>query len=130
MSAKRRPANSKGSTPLDAKKQALADEEARLRAKAERCQRVIEEAPRRAEEARKRRREEIMRVKSRTDMRFGSRVALHDPRFGHEFHAELPMQKRKPLRRERRQGMITFFVLLLVLAGVLCWLYYTVIGAG
>jgi hypothetical protein len=35
--------------------------------------------------------------------------------------------RQKTLRKDRNQGMLTFFVLCIILAIVLCWLYYAVL---
>lgn len=113
-------------TPLDTRKRALQEEEAKLRAEIARKQKMIEEAPRRAAEAARRRQEEFIQRKSRTEARFGSPAALRDPRFGYELNAGAPARQ-KTLRKHRNQGMFTFFLLLLVLAGVIAWLYFKVI---
>ena len=113
-------------SPLEEQKRALAEEEARVQAKKAHLQKLIERAPLLAEEQQRRRRDELIKRASRTDARHGSRVALQDPRFGYEANLGTPAPIRR-LKSERRQGMLTFFVLCVVLAGALCWLYYTVI---
>lgn len=112
-------------SPLDAKKRALAEQQAKLQADMEAQKRLIEEAPIRAAEQKKRRREELITRASRTD-RFSPSGALPDPR--HPFHLQggAPLPARK-LRKHRRQGMWTFFVLCAVLICVLFWVYSTVL---
>ena len=114
------------SSPLDAQKRRLAEQGEKVRTEIERRQRLIEEAPRLAEEQKKRQREEYLQRVSRTEARFGTRRAtLHDPRFPYELNVAAAARQ-KTLRKDRNQGMLTFFVLCLILVAVLCWLYYTV----
>ena len=113
-------------TPLDAEKRRLQEEAARLQAEVERSRRLIEEAPKLKAEAEKRRREELVQRRSVTDARIGSPGALIDPRHGFEANVGAAVRQRK-LRKHQRQGMWTFFVLCLVLAGVLYWVYAVVI---
>ena len=125
-------------TPLEAQKRALAEKQARNEAEIARQKKLIEEAPRRAaeqrkrqeqtaEEQRKRQQEEFIKRVSRSEARFGTRgPTLRDPRFPHELNIA-DVAKGKSLRIHRNQGMYTFFILCFILAGVLCWLYYTVI---
>jgi hypothetical protein len=112
-------------SPLDARKRALAEQQAKLQADMEAQKRLIEEAPKRAAEEKKRRREELIKRASRTD-RFNASGSLPDPR--HPFHLQegKPLPARK-LRKHRRQGMWTFFVLCAVLLAVLFWVYSTVL---
>jgi hypothetical protein len=114
-------------TPLDARKNDLAAQEARLHDEIARRQKLIAEAPRLAEQAARRRREELIQRKSRGEARFGSPLALADKRFGYEANAATPSRS---LRKHRNQGMFTFFLLCVVLAAVLVWLYTKVIGAA
>ena len=126
MGKKPTPKRSDGpGSPLDAKKRALAEQQAKLLADMEAQKRLIDEAPKRAAEQKKRRREELINRASRTD-RFSANGALPDPR--HAFHLQegKPLPARK-LRKHRRQGMWTFFVLCAILFGVLYWVYATVI---
>jgi hypothetical protein len=126
MRRKPTPKRSDGAgSPLDARKRALAEEQARLQAQMETQRRLIEEAPKRAAEEKKRRQEELIKRASRTD-RFGTGGSLPDPR--HPFHLQdvRPPPARK-LRKHRRQGMWTFFVLCAVLLGVLFWVYSAVL---
>jgi len=114
-------------SPLEIQKRRLAEEEAKLQAEIARRERLIDEAPRIAEEQKKRQREEYLQRVSRTEARFGTRGAtLHDPRFPYELNVAAAARQ-KTLRKHRNQGMLTFFVLCLILALVIYWLYYTVI---
>lgn len=112
-------------SPLDAKRRALAEEQAKITAEIEHKKQLIEEAPRRAAEAIKRQQEEFVRRAARNDNRFGTPSALHDPRHVVPLNPGAPVRGRK-LRKHRRQGMWTFFVLCAIFAGVLAWVYYTV----
>jgi hypothetical protein len=105
------------STPLDAKKRELADQENQIRAEMERRKKLIEDAPRIAEELQRRRREEHLRRKSR-GVTLGS-PALSDPRYL-EANTASPMPR---LRKDRNQGMFMFFVLFVTLLAVLYWVY-------
>ena len=113
-------------SPLDAKKRDLVEQEQKLHQEIARRQQIIADAPRLAEEAARRRRDELIQRKSRTEARFASPVALNDPRYGFECNASAP-PRQKTLRKHQNQGMFTFFVLVLVLAGVLYWLYYKMV---
>jgi hypothetical protein len=114
-------------SPLDAQKRRLAEEEVKVQAEIAQRERLIDEAPRIAEEQKKRQREEYLQRVSRTEARFGTRGAtLHDPRFPYELNVAAAARQ-KTLRKHRNQGMLTFFVLCVILAVVICWLYYTVI---
>jgi hypothetical protein len=124
--ASKRPAK-KGETPgspLDARRNALAEQERKLQEEIARRQRLIEEAPKIAKDQEKRRREELVARASRTEARFGTRAALQDPRYGYEAQIATAGRGRR-LKREQRRGMFTFFVLLLTFAGVVAWLYFS-----
>lgn len=112
-------------TPLTAKQRAIAEQEAKLRAQVERYQKLIEEAPKLAKERQRVQREQFINRASRTETRPGSRTSLPDRRY--DLNVGTPARQRR-LRSERNRGRMTFFVLLLVLAGAVLWLYYTVIA--
>jgi hypothetical protein len=113
-------------SPLEEKRRALEEAQEKLKAEIARRQKLIEEAPKIAEEQERLRRNEIIARKSRTEARFGTRTALHDPRFvGYEANVAVPSRPRR-LKAERRQGMLTFFFLCIVLMLVLAWLYFTI----
>lgn len=113
-------------SPIEAQQQALREQQERILAEIERKKRQIEEAPKIAEQNAKRRREEIVRRASRTEARFGTPGALLDPRHVYEGNVGAHVRSRK-LRKHRRDGMWTFFVLCAILACVLVWVYYTVL---
>jgi len=119
----RKPEKSKGSSPLDAKARALAEQHEQLRAEIERNERLIQEAPKIAKERERTRREELIKRRSRTDSRPGSHVALHDPRHLLELDPGRPL-RHKRLRAERRRGRLLFFVLLCTFALVVFWAYW------
>src|SRR5258708_36873193 len=123
-SKRRKPGPPPAASPLDARQRSLAEEEAKLREKLEQCQKLIEDAPKIARERARQRRDELITQATRTEARPGSRAALIDRRF-YEANVAAPAQHRR-LRAERRQGRLTFFVLLIVLGAVIFWLYYTV----
>ena len=114
-------------TPLDAEKRRLQEEATRLQAEMERKKRLIEEAPKLKQKVEKQRREELVKRRSTTDVRFGRPEALIDPRYTVEANVGAATMGSRRLRKHRRQGMWTFFVLCSILAGVLYWVYAVVI---
>jgi len=111
-------------TPLDEKRRRLEEEQVRVRREVANKERLIKEAPKLKAEAEKRRREELVTRASRTESRTPG--SLLDPR--HSFEANVgAMVRTRKLRREKSQGMWTFFVLCLVLAGVVYWIYAVVV---
>jgi hypothetical protein len=112
--------------PLDAEKRRLQEEAARLRADIEKKKELIQRAPELKAKAEKRRRDELVTRAARTEARFGSPGALIDPRYGLEANVGAVVRERK-LRKHRRQGMWTFFVLCAVLLTVLYWVWTTFI---
>ena len=117
--------NNAPASPLEAKRLALAQQERKVAEEIARRQRLIEEAPKIAKEREKRQREELIARASRTEARFG-RAALQDPRFPYQAQVAVAGHGRR-LKRERRRGMLTFFVLLLTLAAVVAWLYFSLL---
>jgi hypothetical protein len=111
-------------TPLDEKRRHLEEEQARVRREVASKERLIKEAPKLKAEAEKRRRDELVTRASRTESRTPG--ALLDPRHSFEANVGALVRTRK-LRREKTQGMWTFFALLLVLAAVLYWIWAVVI---
>jgi hypothetical protein len=128
MVPKRRKTNppkaGKAGSPLDDRRRSLAEEEAKLREQMEQHQKLIEDAPKIARERARQRREELITRATRTDARPGSKAALIDRRF-YEANVAAPAQRLR-MRAERRQGRLTFFMLLIVFSAVIFWLYYTV----
>lgn len=115
-----------GSTPLDDQRRRLEEERARLAHEMARSEKLIREAPKLKEAAEKRRREEFVNRASRTEARRGAPGSLLDPRHSYEANIGAVVRTRR-LRREKSQGMWTFFALCAVLAGVLYWIYAVVI---
>ncbi|MEA3212171.1 MAG: hypothetical protein QOE70_5228 [Chthoniobacter sp.] len=124
-SPKRPSKDDSNGTPLDNKQRVLEEQEQMLREKVEKYQKLIEDAPKIAADRAREAREELLRRAASTDKRRGSVAALTDRRFGLEANVAAPAQQRR-MRAERRQGRLTFFVLLLALAAAICYLYYTV----
>ncbi len=121
--------NKNAATPLDAAQRKIAEEEAKVRAEMEKYQRLIEQAPKRAAEAKQRletqkriQREEAVVRRSKIEGRFGSLAALPDRRY--ELNAGAPARQRR-LRAERNRGRFMFFILLLVFAGTVAFLWVT-----
>lgn len=112
------------STPLDEERRRLEEEQARVRREVASKERLIKEAPKLKAEAEKRRRDELVTRASRTEAR--TPKALLDPRHSFEANVGALVRTRK-LRREKTQGMWTFFLLCLVLAAVVYWIYAVVI---
>jgi hypothetical protein len=113
----------KAANPLDEKARVLEEKQKKLQAEIERNQRLIEDAPKIRKEQERARREELVKRASRTEARRGSRVALHDPRYGFELNAAMPARV-KSLRAERRRGRFLFFILLCAFGAVLYWAYF------
>jgi hypothetical protein len=129
MAAKRNgPKKETNPTPLDRSLREIAEKQAKIRADAERLEKVIQDAPRKKAENNRLRQEEYIKRKEKTSASgFGRRPAkIQDPRFPYELNVTTAAQQ-KTLRKERNKGMMTFFLLCLVLAGVLWWLYVTVL---
>ena len=115
-------------TPLSAQQQALEEEARKLKEKLDRYKKLVDEAPRIARERERVRRDELISRASRTEARRGSRTALPDSRHADEnvLRATLPQTQGRRLRSERKQGRTLFIFLLITLAGVMGWLYYTI----
>ena len=126
--ASKRPRKEKDtpSSPLDAKRRALAEQERKLREEIERRQRLIEEAPKIAREQEKRRREAIINRASRVEGNGNTRTALPDPRYAYEAQIATVGRGRR-LKREQRRGMLTFFILLATFGAVVAWIYFSLI---
>ena len=119
----KRPAKPKehSASPLDEKRKALAEHERKINDAIERRTRLIEAAPKLKQEQAKQRREELLKRNSRVETGAGARTSLPDKRFD----ATTTSRPRPRLKREQRQGMLTFFVLLVAVACVLVWIYFT-----
>lgn len=119
----KRPAKPKerSASPLDEKRKALAEHERKIVDAIERRKRLIEEAPKLKQEQARQRREELLKRNSRVETGASARTSLPDKRFD----ATTAIRPRPRLKREQRQGMLTFFVLLVAFACVLVWIYFT-----
>ena len=113
----RRP--SKPASTLDQTKQELARQESELRNKMEKLERMIADAPKVAEEFTRQQREELLIRATEERSRLDVSLALHDKRFGDEGG---PLTRRKPLRKERRDGRLVFLLLVIALMAAVIWL--------
>jgi hypothetical protein len=117
------------STPLDEQRKKLEQEQQRLRRELANAEKFVSEAPKMKQRAEKRRRDELVTRASRTEARRGGPGMLLDPR--HSFEANVgAMVRTRKLRREKTQGMWTFFLLIAVFVGVVYWIYTIVIHSG
>ena len=115
----------KEGNPLAARAQELAREEAALAAAREKLERQIEIAPLIKKQREQARRDEFVKRASRGRAAMPP-TSLPDRRFGYDLVVTAPGERRR-LRSERRQGRLTFFVLLFVFGLVLLYLYWTII---
>lgn len=119
MPAKKRP--SKAATSLDAKQEALLQEQERLRRKMQRLERMLEEAPRLQEQVRKQRREQFVSRPMRASDRVDAPI-LSDKRYNVSASMSQP-RRRRAMRAEQRQARLTFFGLFCGLLLLLVWVY-------
>jgi hypothetical protein len=99
-------------TPFRQRREELARREAELRDGLEKLERMIAEAPRVA-----RRRQEELSVGAR-DRRLNASVE-QDKRYRNDAKST---SRRRPLRKERREGRLLFLVLVIAIALVVIWL--------
>jgi hypothetical protein len=99
-------------TPFRQRREELARREAELRDGLEKLERMIAEAPRAA-----RRRQEELSVRAR-DSRLNASVE-QDKRYRNDAKST---SRRRPLRKERREGRLLFLVLAIAIAMVVIWL--------
>jgi septal ring factor EnvC (AmiA/AmiB activator) len=111
--------SSKTPTTLDTSKQELARRESELRQKVEKLEQMIADAPRVAEEMTRQQREELLTRASEGRSRLDVAMALQDKRYGDD---AVEGRRRRPLRKQRREGRIVFLVLLIALAAAIIWL--------
>lgn len=111
--------SAKPGSPLDAKQQALGEQEAQLREQMLRLQRLIEEAPKLAEEEERRRREELISRASQGASRWESPAVIPDKRYD----STLTQPRRRSLKSEKAEVRRKFFVLCLVLAALALWVW-------
>jgi Flp pilus assembly protein TadB len=119
MAARRRP--SKSGSALDDRQRKLLEEQEKLKEQMEQLNRVIEEAPRiKAERTRARREELLVDRSTRAHHRLNS-TTLADTRY-EQLGAGTPSRARRPLKAERRQTLLIFCGLLLLLSVLVLWL--------
>jgi len=124
VSGKKKAPPAAAPSPLSGKKRALQEQEAKVQADMERCKKLVEDAPRIAEEQRRRQREEMLIRSSMTHRPTrlttiqdrGTTLRTVNPEATHD----------RGLRKQRQQGRLMFFVLLLTLAAAIFYLYHTV----
>lgn len=120
MAARRRP--DKSGTPLDERQRKLLEEQEKLQRRMEQLKSVIEEAPKIAAERARARRDELLVDRStRAHHRLNS-TTLADTRFDQFGGRQASRTRRKPLKAERRETLLIFCGLLLVLAILVVWL--------
>jgi hypothetical protein len=117
--APRRPSKSSG--PLDDRQRKLLEEQEKLEKLAAQLNRVIEEAPRKKAERDRARRDELLEDRStRAHHRLNS-TTLVDNRF--DFGGRpTAARRRRPLKAERRQSLLMFLCLVVLLAIFVLWL--------
>ena len=110
-------------TPFESRRRALAEQEAALKAQAEKHQRFIEVAPQIAAERQRQQREMFLRNAAQTD-RTAPRgaVQLPDSRYLYNEATVAPPRSR---RRDREKGKWMFFFLILALLAAICWAWQT-----
>jgi len=103
--------SSKSSPPLRRRQEEIARQEAELRERLEKLQRLVAKVPQI-----KKNRTEQGPNDNRTDKRFRVSVAAEDRRESRR------SRRPRSLRKERRDGQIIFFLLLVALAATVIWL--------
>ncbi len=103
-------------TPFRQRREELARREAELRDGLEKLERMIADAPR---VARRRQEEEKLRIRTiARDSRLNASIA-QDKRYRNDGKST---SRRRPLRKERREGRLLFLVLAIAIAMVIIWL--------
>jgi len=115
--------NSKSRTPIDAKQQALFEQQEKVRQKMERLQRLIDEAPKIARENEKKRQEQLVVQSSRRHARHTDVPVLQDKRFELQATVMPARRSRKALKAERRARQLIFITLFFVLVLVVVWIW-------
>ena len=121
-SAASKPKGNTNETPFEARRRALGEQEAALKAETEKHRRFIEVAPKIAAERQKEQREIFLQNASRTDRKSPhGAVQLPDSRYLHNDAAAVA--PRSSRRRDREKGKWMFFLLvgLLVIAAFWAW---------
>jgi hypothetical protein len=110
---------------LIARQKAITAEQEKIASEMAKYKKLIEEAPRLAQERARRAREQFVIRASRTEQRGSNRAALPNHR-KYDLDPGAPARQKR-LRAERNRGRFMFFVLLMIFAGVMAWLYFAVI---
>ena len=121
MASRRRPSKSNG--PLDERQRQLIEQQEKLDKLAAHLNRVIEEAPRIKAERERAQREELLTDRSTRAHHHLNSFTLADNRFD-QFSGtpSSRARRRRPLKAERRQTLLIFCGLLVVLAILVLWL--------
>jgi hypothetical protein len=106
-------------SPFRRRQEELARREAELRDQFDKLERMMAKARRATEETSRPVREKASPKTYPGDNRLHVSVALQDKRY---FDDSDGNPKRRPLRKERREGRIMFLVLVIALAGAVIWL--------
>jgi hypothetical protein len=108
----------KSSPPLRRKQQEIARQEAELRDKLDRLERMVTKG-RPIPQNRSRAQEERGIRADKIEKRFQVSLPLDG---GHSFEASPPSRRPRALRKERREGRLMFLLLLAALAAAVMWL--------
>jgi len=108
----------KSSPPLRRKQQEIARQEAELRDKLDRLERMVTKG-RPIPQNRSRAQEERGIRADKIEKRFQVSLPLDG---GHSFEPSRPARRRRALRKERREGRVIFLLLLTALAAAVMWL--------
>jgi hypothetical protein len=109
----------KPAPPLRRKQQEIAQEEAQLREKVESLQRIVTQSRAPAQNKSSPRKPERSATNDVVEKRFHVSIAMETPQV---FDTDRRDRRRRPLRKERRQGQIVFLILLVALGFAVMWL--------
>ena len=109
----------KPAPPLRRKQQEIAQEEAQLRQKVESLQRIVTQSRAPAQNKSSPRKPERSATNDVVEKRFHVSIAMETPQV---FDTDQRDRRRRPLRKERRQGQIVFLILLVALGFAVMWL--------
>ena len=106
-------------SPFRHRQEELVRREAELRDQFDKLERMMAKARRATEETSRPVRDKAITKTNPGDNRLHVSVGLQDKRY---FDDNYGTPKRRPLRKERREGRIMFLVLVIALAGAVIWL--------
>lgn len=113
------------SSSLDAKRLALEEEQRRIEKEIAQRKDLIERAPEIAREQERKQRDQFVAKASHVGAGNKNHASLPDRRHvGYNVETATARPGRR-LKRERRRGMATFFMLLLTLLAIIAWIYHT-----